>query len=220
MNRSKKDVTIYDIAQSLGVSPATVSRALKNHQSISAETTKAVHAMAVKMGYQPNIMASSLRTNKTKTIGVITSWINRPFISTLISGIEEVATQRGYNVIISQSNDSYKKEVATAQTLLASRVDGLIVSLAMETVRYDHFFAFLKRDIPVVFVDRVCTELDTDRILIDNLEAGYNATKHLIDQGYTRIAHLAGANTAAFIKTARMAIWPRSGTTASIKTKD
>ena len=175
--------------------------------------------MAIKMGYQPNIMASSLRTNKTKTIGVITSWINRPFISSLISGIEEVATERGYNVIISQSNDSYKKEVATAQTLLASRVDGLIVSLAMETVRYDHFFAFLKRDIPVVFVDRVCTELDTDRISIDNLEAGYNATKHLIDQGYTRIAHLA-VNTAAFIKTARMAIWQHSGTTASTKTKN
>ncbi len=193
MNRSKKEVTIYDIAKSLSVSPATVSRALKNHKSIGAKTTRAVQEMALKMGYRPNLMASGLRTRKTKTIGIITSWINRPFISSVISGIEEVANDAGYNVIISQSCDSYQKEVANAQTLLGSRVDGLIVSLAMETVRYDHFSAFLKEDIPVVFVDRVCMELDTDRIFIDNFEAGHTATKHLIDQGLTRIAHLAGA---------------------------
>ncbi len=189
----KKEITIYDIAKALKVSPATVSRALNEHQSISGRTTKAVKEMAKKMGYRPNILASSLRTKSTKTIGVITPWINRPFISSVISGIEEVANKEGYNVIISQSNDLLRKEVANAKALFASRVDGLIVSLAMETLRFDHFKPFVDRKIPLVFVDRASSNLGTDRIMIDNFEAGYIATRHLIEQGYTRIAHLTGA---------------------------
>ncbi len=200
MNRGKKAITIYDIAEALGVSSATVSRALKNNKSIGAATTKAVQEMANRMGYHPNKMASSLRTKKTKTIGVIFSWINRPFISSVISGIEDIANQEGYNVIISQSNDFYKKEVSNAHTLLSSRVDGLIVSLAMETTQYDHFNTFLQNNIPVVFVDRICPDLDTDRIIIDNFDAGYTATKHLIDQGFRQIAHLEGAQNRLIFK--------------------
>ena len=200
MNKEKKAVTIYDIAEALHVSSATVSRALKNHKSIGTATTKAVMDMANKMGYHPNKMASSLRTKKTKTIGAIFPWINRPFTSSVISGIEDIANQEGYNVIISQSNDFYRKEVSNTNTLLDSRIDGLIVSLAMETTRYDHFETFLQNGIPIVFVDRVCPELDTDRVVIDNFNAAYTATKHLIDQGFKAIAHLEGAQNRLVFK--------------------
>lgn len=194
MKNSNKEVTIYDIAEALNVSPTTVSRALNDHHSISKETTAAVKKLARKLGYRPNSIASSLRKNKTNTIGVIMPLINRPFIASLISGIEESANDAGYNVIISQTFDSYEKEVTNAQTLYSSRVDGLIVSLAMETKNYEHFFPFQQKGIPVVFVDRVSYDMETDRVIIDNFAAAYKATEHLIDMGCKRIAHFAGTN--------------------------
>jgi len=190
---NNKEVTIYDIAKVLKVSPTTVSRALNDHHSISKATTNTVKQQARKMGYRPNIIASSLRRNKTNTIGVIMPLINRPFISSLISGIEEEANQAGYNVIISQTNDKYQKEISNAQTLYASRVDGLIVSLAMETKDYEHYLPFQRKGIPVVFVDRVSEAMDADKVIIDNFEAAYHATRHLIEMGCRRIAHFAGA---------------------------
>lgn len=193
MKKNSKEVTIYDIAHELKVSATTVSRALNDHFSIGKETTLAVKKLAKEMGYRPNTIASSLRKNKTNTIGVIVSWIHRPFISSLISGIEDVADKAGYNVIISQSNDSFEKEVTKARTLYASRVDGLIVSLAMETGNYDHFHPFQQKDIPLVFVDRVSLEMETDRVIINNFDAAFTATEHLIDMGCRRIAHFAGS---------------------------
>jgi LacI family transcriptional regulator len=148
---------------------------------------------AQQRGYRPNSIAASLRRNKTNTIGIITSWINRPFMSSLISGVEEEAARVGYNVVISQSHDSYENEVAIAKALYDSRVGGLIVSLAMETKKYDHFNQFVDNDIPIVFVDRVSEEFRADKVIIDNFGAGFVATKHLIEQGCKRIAHFAGA---------------------------
>nr|WKN35740.1 LacI family DNA-binding transcriptional regulator [Tunicatimonas sp. TK19036] len=191
--KKNKQITIYDIAQKLDVSPTTVSRALNDHHSISKETTQAVKKMARKLGYRPNSVASSLRTNKTNTIGVIMPLINRPFIAALISGIEDIANRQGYNVIISQTYDSYDKEVANARTLYSSRVAGLIFSLAMETQQYDHLYPFLQSDIPIVSVDRIAMELETDRVIIDNFAAGFKATEHLIQMGCKRIAHFGGA---------------------------
>ncbi|MEM9830396.1 MAG: LacI family DNA-binding transcriptional regulator [Bacteroidota bacterium] len=193
MKKNNKSITIYDIAEELKVSPTTVSRALNDHQSISEETTRSVKKVARKMGYRPNSVASNLRKSKTNTIGVIVPLINRPFIASLISGIEDTASQSDYNVIISQSYDSYKKEVATAHSLYSSRVDGLIVSLAMETRKYDHFQAFLENKIPLISVDRIAPELETDCVAIDNHAAGFKATEHLIAMGCRRIAHLGGA---------------------------
>lgn len=193
MKKNRKEVTIYDIAKELSVSATTVSRALNDHHSIGKETTNAVKKLAKKLGYQPNSIASSLRKNKTNTIGVIMPLINRPFIASLISGIEEESNQAGYNVIISQSFDSYEREVANAHTLYSNRVDGLIVSLAMETKNYEHFLPFQQKGIPVVFVDRVTHEMETDRVIIDNFSAAYKATQHLIQMGCQRIAHFAGA---------------------------
>lgn len=189
----KREVTIYDIARELNVSPSTVSRALKDHHSIGKKTKKAVLKLAEQRGYQPNVIAASLRSNKTNTIGIITSWINRPFISSLISGVEIAANKSGYNVIISQSHDSYDSEVANAQVLYNSRIEGLVVSLAMETTNYDHFEKFLKKNIPVVFVDRVPENINATKVVIDNFMAGFKATEHLIAQGCIRIAHIGGA---------------------------
>jgi LacI family transcriptional regulator len=121
------------------------------------------------------------------------SWNNRPFISSLIGGIEEIASEKGYNVIISKSHYSFENEFANARELNNSRIAGLIVSLAMETTKYDHFFKFTEIEIPIVFVDRVSEEFDAYKIVIDNYAAGFMATQHLIDQGYKRIAHFAGA---------------------------
>lgn len=190
---NNKDVTIYDIAEKLNLSTSTVSRALKNHSSISKKTTKKVQVAAKEMGYTPNTLASSLRSNKTKTIGVLISRINRPFIASLISGIEETAQKSGYNVIIMQSHDSYKDEVNMAQALYNSRVSGIICSLAMETRNTSHFQQFIDKNIPLVFVDRVPKNFNTYRVMIDNYSAGFKATEHLIEQGCTRIAHFAGS---------------------------
>ncbi len=200
MKEDKKEITIYDIANELNVSPSTVSRALKDHHSIGKKTKKAIIKLANERGYKPNGIAASLRNNKTNSIGVIISWINRPFISSLISGIEQAANLAGYNVIITQTHDSYEREVANAQALYTSRVEGLIVSLSMESVVYDHFNQFIKKDIPVVFVDRITDELNSDLVVIDNEAAGFKATEHLILQGCKRIAHIAGAQQRSVYK--------------------
>lgn len=191
--KNAKQVTIYDIAKKIAVSPATVSRALKDHQSISKETIKLVKEAAKEMGYVPNAPASSLRSKKTHTIGVMVPWINRPFISTLISGIEEVANKEGYHVFISQSEDKVAKEIANAHALFSARVDGLIVSLAMETQEFSHFEPFLKSETPLVLVDRTTPVLASNKVLIDNHSAAFEATEHLISQGCKRIAHFSGA---------------------------
>ncbi|TRZ42501.1 LacI family DNA-binding transcriptional regulator [Robertkochia solimangrovi] len=189
----KKEVTIYDIARELNYSPSTISRALNDHKSISKKTIKVIKKAALEMGYRPNSLAASLRNNRSNTIGILISRINRPFMSTLISGIEETARKAGFNVIISQSNDSYENEVDNSKVLYDSRVGGLIVSLAMETRNIEHFQQFRDQGIPIVFVDRVPKTFSSYKVVIDNYTAGYNATKHLIDQGCRRIAHFAGA---------------------------
>lgn len=190
---NKKEITIYDLAKALNYSPSTISRALNNHKSISKKTMKLIKKAAEEMGYRPNILAAGLRNNKSKTIGILISRINRPFMSSLISGIENTARKSGYNVLISQSNDKYENEINNASAMYDSRVSGLIVSLSMETVDYKHFQKFVDQGIPVVFVDRVPEGFNSYKVIIDNYTSGYMATKHLIEQGCKRIAHFAGA---------------------------
>lgn len=191
--KKKKEVTIYDLAKELNYSPSTISRALNNHKSISKKTIKEIQKTAKKLGYRPNSIAASLRNNKSRTIGIMIARINRPFVSSLISGIEEVAREAGYNVVISQSSDNYLNEINNARALYESRIGGLIVSLGMETVNTDHFKLFTEKNIPLVFVDRVPEEFNSYKVVIDNYSAGFKATQHLIDQGCKRIAHFAGA---------------------------
>lgn len=185
-----KDITIYDIAKKLNLATSTISRALKDHPTISKKTIIKVKETSEEMGYVPNTLAAGLRGNKTNTIGVLIPTVTQPFLSLLISGIEIRAQKSGYNVIIMQSHDSYEDEVSMAKSLYSSRVSGIICSLAMETRNTSHFQQFVSNNIPLVFVDRVPKDFNTYRVIIDNYAAGYKATKHLIDHGCKRIAHL------------------------------
>ncbi len=191
--KKKTGVTIYDLAAELDVSPSTVSRALQNHPSIGKAMIKAVKKLAVERGYRLNSIAASLRKQQTNNIGVLVPWINRPFISALISGAEAAARAAGYNVLISQSHDSVDNEIDNVKAFFESRICGLVVSLAMETRSFEHFDRFLEHDIPVVFVDRIPENLDGHKVVIDNYAAAFKATEHLIAQGCRRIAHFGGA---------------------------
>jgi LacI family transcriptional regulator len=187
-----KEVTIYDIARETGVSSATVSRSLKDHPSISGKVKKKIKEKAESMGYRANTFASNLRTKKTYTLGVIVPRLDSNFMSTTLAGIEKVANECGYNLIISQSFETQKKEVANTITLFNSRVDGLIVSLASDTTSMSHFTRFLDKKIPILFFDRVCDDLDCINIVIDNFKMGYEVTKHLLEQGCKKIMHITG----------------------------
>ena len=190
--KSNKEVTIYDVAKVLNISPSTVSRGLKDHPHIRKETKKNIVATAQEMGYQQNKFASNLRQKHTNTIGVVVPKLNSYFMATVIAGIEKITSQNGYGLIISQSQESWKKEISCISTLFNSRVDGLLVSLAFDTKNMDHFNILFKKDIPVVFFDRVADCNGCMSIVIDNYKAGYEATSHLIEQGCKRIVHLGG----------------------------
>ena len=185
-------VTIKDIARELGISPSTVSRALKDHPDISVETKKAVTELAERLNYTPNSIALSLRQQKTNTIGVIIPEIIHFFFSTVISGIEDIAYDAGYSVIVSQSNESYEREVIDSKALFNNRVDGMLVSLSRETTKYDHFKSLFDRGVPMVFFDRVTDEINCSKVIVDDYTGSFDATEHLIQQGYKHIAHLSG----------------------------
>jgi LacI family transcriptional regulator len=188
--RNKKEITIYDIAESLNLSSATVSRGLKDHPAIRKETKKRILEKAKEMGYRHNLFASNLRRNRTNTIGVIVPRLNSYFMSSVISGIEKVANEAGYNLVISQSLESEKKEMVNIKTMFNTRVDGLLVSLAYDTEDDSHFKIILDKNIPLIFFDRVFEHPLCTSVVIDNFAAGYSMTKHLIDQGCKRIVHL------------------------------
>jgi DNA-binding LacI/PurR family transcriptional regulator len=183
-------VTIKDIANELGISPSTVSRALKDHPAISTATKKAVKELAEKLEYEPNALALSLRSSKSNNIGLIIPEIVHYFFSTVISGIEDVANDAGYHVIICQSNESYSREVKNVQALLSSRIEGLILSISKETRSLDHLINLRKKNIPVCFFDRVPNNFQADHVIIDDYNGAYQAVKHLINQGCRQIAYL------------------------------
>jgi len=185
-------VTIKDIAKILGISVSTVSRALKNHPDISETTKNQVNELARKLNYEPNALALNLRMNKTFTIGVIIPEIVHHFFSSVISGIEDVAYDKGYNVMVCQSNESYEREVINAQALLSNRVDGVLISVAKSTLDFNHFRNFINQGVPIVFFDRICTEILTDRVITNDEGGAFLATEHLISIGCRRIAHFSG----------------------------
>jgi len=187
-----KRVTIYDLAKILDVSTATVSRALNDHKSIKESTKDRIRAAANEYGYRTNKFAVNLSKQKSNTIGVIVPRLNSYFMSTVLSGIEKVANEVGYNLIISQSFESQAKEKMNAKTLFDSGVDALLVSLASETNDYEHFTIYKNRNIPLLFFDRTQDLTSCPSILIDNKTAGYEATDHLISRGCRNILHISG----------------------------
>lgn len=184
--------TIKDLARKLSISPSTVSRALRDHPDISKATKKKVTDAARKYHYQPNQIAQSLQKKRSNTIGVIVPEIRHHFFSTVISGIEEIAYENGYTIMVCQSNETLAREIINTQALVANRVAGLLISISSETTEYAHLTACLRQNVPLVQFDRVVEKLDTGKVIVDDYTAAYGAVTHLIESGYRRIGHMAG----------------------------
>ncbi|MES1221345.1 MAG: LacI family DNA-binding transcriptional regulator [Bacteroidota bacterium] len=183
-------VTIKDIAKRLKISVSTVSRALRGSVDISDETRKLVLSVAEELHYSPNPIALSLRDKKTKVIGVIVQEIANNYCSSVIAGIEDIAFKMGYNVLISQSHEKLDIEILNASLLASRRIDGLLITISNETKNTDHLKEMIARGIPVVMFDRVSDDLKTHKVVVDDYKGAFDATSHLIEQGYKRIAHL------------------------------
>lgn len=189
---SKSKITIHDISRELGIDSSTVSRALNNSPRVTLKTKEKILNKAKELGYQRNSLASKLRTNKTHTIGVIVPRISRHFFSTVISGIEETAFDAGYDVIICQSLDNLEREKKLINTMLSNRVDGVLISISMETTNFDHLQDYINNDFPLIFFDRQCNIPDSSNVIIDDFKASFEVTEHLIQQGCQNIVHLSG----------------------------
>lgn len=187
-------VTIKDIARALGLSTSTVSRALRDSYEISTETKKIVLEYAEKINYQPNPIALSLKERKSKSIGVIVGEIANSFFSQIINGIESIANEKGYNVIISQSHERYARELGSLQYLTSRSIDGLLVSVSSETMHSDALRSVHEKGMPIVFFDRIIDDIDTHKVIVNNFEGAYQATQHLIACGYRRIGILCNAS--------------------------
>ncbi|GHB38809.1 LacI family DNA-binding transcriptional regulator [Mongoliitalea lutea] len=196
----KGKATIHDIADKLNITASTVSRALNDNPRISESTKKQVIKMAKQLNYQPNHIASALRSGKSKLIGVVVPTVNRNFFSSIIRGVEEIANGLGYRVIISQSYEDYEKEVETIEALLNARVDGIFASIGKNTSNFEHFQKVLDKNIPLILFDRFTNELEVSQIVIDDYQAAYQVTKHLITQGCSRIVHFTSAKKISIYK--------------------
>lgn len=187
MKREK--ATIHDIARKLNITASTVSRALNDNPRISEETKKAVRKAAVKMNYEPNRIAAALRNGRSNILGIVVPTADRSFFSSVVRGVEEIANQSSYNVMICQTYDNYDKEKATIDALLKAQVDGVIISHAKATTNFDHLRRIIDKGIPLIMFDRSSDELEVSHVVIDDFLGGYKATEHLIEQGCKRIAH-------------------------------
>jgi LacI family transcriptional regulator len=186
-------VTIKDVAKALGLSTSTVSRALRDSYEISSETKKIVLEYAEKINYRPNPIALSLKEKRSRSIGVIVCEIANSFFSQVINGIESIAYSKGYNVIISQSHESYKREVSDLQYLASRSIDGLIISVSTETQDFCHLKELHNRGLPIVFFDRVVADISTHKVIVDNQKGASDAIEYLLQKGYKNIAHIANS---------------------------
>ncbi len=186
-------VTIKDIGKALGLSTSTVSRALRGSYEISSETKKLVLEYAEKINYRPNPIALSLKERRNHSLGIIVCEIANNFFSQAINGIESIAYNRGYHVIISQSHESFERETVIVDHLASRSVDGLLVSISSGTTDYTHFKQLYEKGLPIVFFDRVTSEINTHKVIADNFKGAYDATEHLIKNGFKRIGHITSA---------------------------
>ncbi len=185
-------ITMKDIAEHFGVSVATVSRALSDKESISKKTREAIQEYARQHDFTPNVFGYQLRharNNPSRLIGVILPQITHYYFSTVLSGIEETASQRGYQIVCAQSNEQYEREVNICNAFRKNKICGVIVSQAKNTTTYDHFRALQDNDIPLVFYDRICTGLNASRVVVDDYKGAFDAVTHLAQTGARRIAY-------------------------------
>ena len=187
-----KNISIKHIAEQLGISISTVSRALHDAYDVSPETRKKVLALAEELDYQPNPYAVSLVKHSTNIIGVLLPEIATHYFSTVVKGIQDVAYNCGYNVMFFISSESLEREKAILKQLNINTLDGLLVSVSSETNTSEHFMKLINKGLPLVFFDRVLPDVPTSKVIQDDYQGAFNTTEHLIQQGYKRIAHLGG----------------------------
>ncbi|HVV03108.1 MAG TPA: LacI family DNA-binding transcriptional regulator [Puia sp.] len=192
MSNKISKVTILDIARELNITAATVSRALNDHPGIRESTKKAVRETATRLNYKHNKIASSLRLGKSNIVGVIIPSAEINFFGSVVHGIEKVAAENNYTVLIYQSNELYEFEKKGVQTFLQSRVDGVLASISKETINLDHYSEIRNRGIPLVLFDRTDDKLGVSSVVVDDFAGAFQATSHLIEEGCRRIAHIAG----------------------------
>ncbi len=185
-------ITIHDIARHLNLTSGTVSRALNDNPRISAETKKLVHQKAKELKYQRNKIASSLRSGKSHTIGVIIPSAQTNFFGSVVHGVEILASRNGYSILLYQTEETTLLEKRAIETFLSARVDGILASVAKDTVDFSHYLELQKRNIPLVFFDRTFEEMNVPSVVIDDYKGAFLATEHLIANGYTNIAHVSG----------------------------
>lgn len=185
-----KKTTIYDIAEKLGLTAATVSRALNNNPKISEKTRKLVQETAVKMNYEQNTLAKALKSGKSFNVGVIVPRIDSNFFASVIRGIEEELYPKGYHVIICQTHDQLNQETGNINSLLNAQVDGILMSITNSNNNNAIFNNILRKNVPLIFFDRKKDLTNVSSVTIDDFNGAYQATKHLIEQGCKRIAHL------------------------------
>ena len=190
----KRNTTIHDIAQALKITSGSVSRALNNYSRISIETRLLVKEKALELNYQRNKIASSLRSGKSNTIGVMIPSAQMNFFGSVVHGIEMEATSKGYNILLYQTEETTLLEKKAINAFMGARVDGILASIAKETTDYKHFEELNSnsKNIPLVLFDRTFADLNVPAVLIDDYKGAYMATEHLIHQGYTKIAHVSG----------------------------
>lgn len=192
MANGNASITMKDIARATGVSVATVSRALKNSPRISKEKRDEIQAYAREHDFSPNLIAESLRTSKirpTKTIGVIIPEYTHYYFSSILSGIDQEASAKGYSLMVAQSGEMYKREAEICKKFFENKVCGVIVSQAKDTREYSHFERLISAGIPLIFYDRICTGVNASRVVVDDYQGAFNAVKHLIDTGCRHIAY-------------------------------
>lgn len=188
----KGRTTIHDIARELNVTASTVSRALKGSKTISEPTRKAVLAVAEKLNYKPNHIAAALRSGRSNIIGVIVPAADRSFFAKVVRGIEDEVAKAGYSVIVCQTYEDFEKEKQVLDTLLRTRVDGIIASIAKQSTEFNHYQRLREEDVPLILFDRKVESLGVSAVTIDDFRGAYLATDHLIRQGCRRIAHFSG----------------------------
>jgi len=191
-------VTIKDLARILKISVSTVSRALRDTYDVNQETREKVLALAQELKYKRNYNAIGLASNSTHNIGIIVPYVTNYFFSTFITGVQEIAYPKEYNITLFLTNDSPEREVEVAQNLIISGLDGLLVSVSTNANSYDHFKELMDKGLPIVFFDRVPGDIKATKVIQDNFKGCFDAVEHLVERGYTKIAHIAGPKGLTF----------------------
>ena len=194
----KNPLGIKDIVQMLQISVSTVSRAFRDTHGVNPQTRKKVLELAKKLNFKPNKNASALASGSTKNIGVVIPFITNYYFSMVISGIQEEAYERDYNVILYVTNDNVAREKTLLENLSASSLDGLLISISSDSSTNEHFGQLMARGMPIVFFDRVPRDILASKVVQDDFDGAMQATEYLIQQGYSRIAHIAGPENLQF----------------------